>query len=236
MGTFIAIIIIGLIGFIVFMVIDGNYEIEKYSKKIDEVRNKLNSIDDFDPEIELFGKIDKGFMISHDIKRKKICFINKEFRCFIYNYSDIINCELQLDGKTIQKHSSSSTIGRAIIGGAIAGGAGAIIGGTTGKVKNEKKVNSIDLKIIMNDINNPVYKINCLSGSFNSDELIVKQIMERAEKWHGVISAMIYQSKEIESKSINDKSILPELEKLKSLFDSGVLTQNEFEILKKKII
>src|SRR5690606_10900120 len=49
----------------------------------------------------------------------------------IYNYSDIVNFELLEDGESI----ASGGLGRALVGGALFGGVGAIVGGVTGKRK-----------------------------------------------------------------------------------------------------
>lgn len=56
-----------------------------------------------------------------------------------YTYSAILSCEVLEDGETTYK--KSSTVGRAIVGGVIAGGAGAIIGGLSGKENKTKKLN-----------------------------------------------------------------------------------------------
>ena len=66
------------------------------------------------------------------------------------------------------KSSNGNAIGRAVVGGVIAGGAGAVIGGTTGKKNTEtiyKQKDDIvkhDYTVIINvnSISNPIVRIN----------------------------------------------------------------------------
>ena len=94
-----------------------------------------------------------------------------------YKFKDIISCTFS-DKKTIKhgemtavsttKSSNGNAIGRAVVGGVIAGGAGAVIGGTTGKKNTEtiyKQKDDIvkhDYTVIINvnSISNPIVRIN----------------------------------------------------------------------------
>jgi phosphotransferase system glucose/maltose/N-acetylglucosamine-specific IIC component len=94
-----------------------------------------------------------------------------------YKFKDIISCTFS-DNKTIKhgemtavsttKSSNGNAIGRAVVGGVIAGGAGAVIGGTTGKKNTEtiyKQKDDIvkhDYTVIINvnSISNPIVRIN----------------------------------------------------------------------------
>lgn len=49
----------------------------------------------------------------------------------IYKYSDIVDYELLEDGESITKGG----LGRAVVGGALFGGVGAVVGGVTGHKK-----------------------------------------------------------------------------------------------------
>ena len=55
----------------------------------------------------------------------------------VYSFDDIVDYELVVDGETYTKGGVS--IGRALVGGAVFGGVGAVIGGTTGK-KSQKEM------------------------------------------------------------------------------------------------
>ena len=99
---------------------------------------------------------------------------------FVVGYQDILNCQLvdhcsTITNTTGQSNSVSKTdtgnaIGRAVIGGAIAGGAGAVIGGSTAKRETttthkttSRTSHKHDYEIIVDikNIANPIFKIHC---------------------------------------------------------------------------
>jgi len=77
---------------------------------------------------------------------------------------DILKCELIKDGVTTLNKSTTDTLGRAIVGGALAGGLGAMVGSNSGKSTSTSTVTSAVLKIHVNDFNNPIIMIPVFSG------------------------------------------------------------------------
>jgi hypothetical protein len=77
----------------------------------------------------------------------------------VYDYSDIVDFELLEDGESVSKGG----LGRAVAGGVLFGGVGAIVGGVTGGKKNKAICNSMKIKITINNLNNPVVYINLIS-------------------------------------------------------------------------
>lgn len=226
--TFIYLIILGIIGAVIYGIIRNN----KHTNKSHDVFNNLK---DFNPtEVYLSGT--SGCSIGYDSERKKICVLNHEHHPTIYEYKDILQSELNIDGETILKQSTTGTVGRAILGGLLGGGVGAIIGGVTSSKMQKEKINRIDLKLSVNDSKNPFYKINFLNLETKKGDLIYIASFAQAERWHGIIATLIQQSNNLEKTTINGISITDELIKLKSLLDKGILTQIEFENQKKIIL
>lgn len=255
MGEFLIAVLI----LIVIVIIAMRY----YGKKADKLEQRskeiLSSLSDFTETESYFSFTTKyGGAISFDSKRRKICFINKQFTPFVYDYKDILKSELILDGHTELSRSTASTAGRAVLGGIIAGGAGAIIGGLSGKQKEKTKIYTIDLKVFVNDTSNPVHSINFFDAGPNGmekksgDDKIYKIFYDPAEKWHGIISALIQQGDDLKEKksvptvstpasstptvSTSFPSVADELIKLKSLLDAGALTEEEFEEQKRRLL
>lgn len=71
----------------------------------------------------------------------------------------VIQVELIQDNDIMTKISSGSAISRAIVGGALAGGAGAIVGGNTATSKSSNKLKKISFKFKINDMSNPYKEI-----------------------------------------------------------------------------
>jgi len=150
-----------------------------------------------------------------------------------------LQCEVLEDGITILKSSTSGAIGRSILGGILGGGIGAIIGGTTGSKTQNQRIENIDLKIIINDTESPVYRINFLSLTTRKGSFLYKIAFKEAEKWHGILSGFIRQGNDAESNKTNNGNkflIADELTKLKELLDQKILTEKEFDDHKSKLL
>ena len=83
----------------------------------------------------------------------------------VCSYKDINDFELKEDGETIISGKSGS----ALVGGALFGGVGAVVG-ASGKRTAKNKCTSSDLTIYINDLNEPVLTFNI----FNSLYLLLK--------------------------------------------------------------
>lgn len=131
-------------------------------------------------------------VISIDKGREKIVYIDDKGSSLIkkeFSFADIISCELIKDGQTIYKKSATRTIGGAIVGGVISGGVGAIIGGLSGSSKEKEKVNSIDIKITLRDIDNPSFKFKFFE--YKGTRILLDSSIKSAEEWKDRISAII---------------------------------------------
>lgn len=86
-----------------------------------------------------------------------------------YKFSDILEHQLRDDSHTVtsgghytEKSNTLGTVGRAVVGGVVAGGVGAVIGGMTGKKKGtvepsvSKTVHNYTLYIHVKDFKNPI--------------------------------------------------------------------------------
>jgi uncharacterized membrane protein len=229
MGYFFAAIIIAAIAIAVINIMNNN----KHKK---ETKLVIDSLVDFNADKEYLST-SSGVSLGFDQKRRKICFIDKQHKVSTFDYKQILQCEVILDGESILRSSTSGTIGRTVLGGILGGGIGAIIGGTTGSRTQKEKIKSIDLKFIINDTNNPVYKVNFLNIETKKGSIIYNASFTEVEKWHGIISGLIRQgNEESNTLQIDKSSVADELKKLKELLDNGVLTVEEFNKEKSKII
>ena len=204
---------------------------ETYKTKANAV---LRNLSDFKADDVLLSNI-SGMSIAFDHQRKKVCFIDAICKPWVYEYMKIIQSEIVVDGQTITKQSG--TIGRSIVGGVLAGSAGAIIGGTTGSTISNEKINSILVKITINDTINPVFKIIFLNVPTEKRSPAYDISFSTAERLHGIIAGIIKQvDLDMSKTSNNNLTISDELVKLKKLLDDGVLTDEEFINHKKKLL
>ena len=146
-----------------------------------------NALDDenvfFTPEPKLFGEVKKYLLNKNTIKKLEI-FAEEEIK-------------------------EKSVIGRAIVGGILTGGIGAIVGGMSGLKTDYKGIR----RIIIND------------KEFKIDDKNFKRVSD----------FFFTINKELEQKENDNKGIktnenpIEKLKELKGLLDLGIITQEEFD-------
>lgn len=164
-----------------------------------------------------------------------LIFDNKNQNLYIINtikasynelkYNNIISIEIIEDGQLIFKKSIMRTIGGAITGGVIAGGAGAVVGGLSGDNTAHKEIKSIIIKLLIRDINTPSVELK-LDNAFKT-----KQANQIKDSINVIIDKI-----DRESSSDISQSIADELIKLNTLKEQGILTEEEFIQQKNKIL
>lgn len=190
-------------------------------------------------ELSSFNATKKvGTFIEFDDNKKQWLipdgFMGKKKNPKIYNYSDIVDFELLEDGETITKGG----LGRAVAGGLLFGGVGAVVGGVTGGKKSKSVCNSLKIKITVRNMNNPVIYINFLTAPAKKDSFTYKTMYKSAQECLSVLQ-LICDSQDAnpaENNSVPQASAADEILKFKNLLDSGVITQEEFEAKKKQLL
>lgn len=180
----------------------------------------------------------KGYILFDD-ENKKIMFpksILKLTKAKIYNYSEIIEYEILEDGESITKGG----LGRAVVGGVLLGGVGAVVGGLTGGKTTKRKIKTFQVKIVLDNLAHPVEYIDMLNGSeTKSDSFIYKAIKKDAEDIVAILAGILNEkSKETitESTETSITSGADEILKYKKLLDEGIITEEEFLSKKKQIL
>lgn len=208
----------------------------KSQKKLDKQAAEEERIANV--EFDITQNIDNYLYL--DEKRKKICLpmglMKKKIDPDrIFNYDDILNYELLEDGNLVSKGG----VGRAIVGGALFGGVGAIVGGSTGH-KQKQTCTKLQIKITTNSIEHPAEYINFIIAEIRKDNMIYKNAYSSAQK---VLSALDIicnpkssSNKEEKIEKLNSKSAAEQIKEFKELLDSGAITEEEFEAKKKQLL
>ena len=142
------------------------------------------------------------------------------------NADEIVSYNISEKGHNEHKRH---TITRAVAGGIIAGGAGAVIGGTTGGKNNE----FIDhLGIVINLIDGSNFEITILRGKTKSNSFIAKGAYSRLNNIVSILDA--WKAQAVNKSETND--IPEEIRKYKNLADEGIITAEEFNSKKKQLL
>ena len=153
----------------------------------------------------------------------------------IYSFDDIIAFELLEDGNSITKGG----IGRAIAGGLLFGGVGAIVGATTGKRKTKSTCTKLQIKITVNNMKASAVYINLISGETKTDGFMYRTAYSSAQNILSVLQIICENNKlthETTSNNVSTVNSVDEILKYKGLLDQGIITQEEFDAKKKQLL
>ncbi|MFB5431827.1 MULTISPECIES: hypothetical protein [Enterococcus] len=133
--------------------------------------------------------IQKKVFFEANLRHIKLDGVSKSYYKMkeMINLTDVIEVELIQDNDIVSKVSSSSAISRAVVGGALAGGIGAVIGGNTAKSKSLNKLSRISFKFKINDMDNPYKEILI----FSDKKGLSKTEKEQAWKLFGQVELII---------------------------------------------
>lgn len=199
----------------------------------EELKIKLEK---FNSKMDNFKETAKvGNYISFSDITNEIYVPNMKSEHRFIKYSDILDFELIEDGETIV---TKGGLGRAVAGGVLFGGVGAIVGGVTGKKKSKHTVKSVKIKITTNDIKDPIVFITLLQKETKKDSLIYKNSAKTAQEILSRLKVVTSKDYGTKSEEVGQAkiSVADELIKLKTLLDEGILTQEEFNKQKEKLL
>ncbi|CAM2868829.1 hypothetical protein HP548_23595 [Paenibacillus taichungensis] len=138
---------------------------------------------------------DKKSLIAVDSVNKKFCFVDDRHggRKKVYSYEDLLRSEIVEDGVAITNTSRTIQIGGAVIGGMLAGGAGAMVGALTGSQNTSSHVKLVTLQVTLDDLEEPVRYIRFLykDSPIPKDSERYQIAIREANHWHGMISIYI---------------------------------------------
>ena len=107
-----------------------------------------------------------------------------------FPFSALISYELLEDDSLV----TSGGVGQALIGGAVFGGAGAVAGAITGKRTQKKKVESLYIKVTLNDFNTPCILIPLITKPMKTSSKEYQVAFEESHKILSVLDVIAHNS------------------------------------------
>ena len=151
----------------------------------------------------------------------------------VFRFSEIVGYEIIENGSTVTKGG----LGGAVVGGALLGGVGAIVGGVTGKRATSQIISNMTVKIIIDRLDMPAVYIPLIAFPVKAGSMLHVNAFNAA---HEVISALTVirnrQQEHDEQLPSADHSAADEIAKFKKLLDKEIITQKEFETKKKQLL
>lgn len=211
--------------------------VDELKKRIDvhqnDVNGNLERIENFRPTYKVGGYIwfddnNKWFVLPKGTLSSKIN------NSYVFKYDEILNFEVIEDGITITKGG----LGKALVGGAIFGIAGAIAGGTSKKTNEICK--KLEIKITTKNQDNPVVYVNLIDTDFKKDGMLYriasKNIQDILSKFQIILDEIEQEKSMNKNSEQNLNSVADEIKKFKDLLDMGAITEEEYEKKKKELL
>ncbi len=169
-----------------------------------------------------FDDNSKTFIINKSI-------MNTDF----YYYNQIVDFELLEDGESIIKGG----LGRAVAGGVLFGGVGAIVGGVTGGKKTKTICNSLKIKLTFRNSPRQTEYIDFISFKTETNSSIYKTAYQSAQDTLSALQLACDMVKNVcDEAPVHLVSGADEILKYKGLLDAGIITEEEFNAKKTQIL
>lgn len=179
------------------------------------------------------------FNKNHDLKVNDIYFDDKTKRALIkksilfgrqqqvFDYADLLGFTPIFEGSKIKKHHG---ITRAIVGGALAGPIGALVGaGTGGKEFESFKRLGFMLSLDNNEFSN----FFLTNNETKIDSMVGKVLMEEYNRLTAKFEQIVLSNSNQENCSDTSEK---DIRYYKKLLDDGIITQEDFDAKKKQLL
>lgn len=149
----------------------------------------------------------------------------------LFSYNQIVDYELLENGESI----ASGGIGRALVGGMLFGGAGAVVGAAT---RNYKSVcNDLKIKVTVSNYKDPAFYIPLINLETKKASSEYREKMKMAQdilsKFQLITSGAGNENK---IKDTDSENRFEEIRKYKQLLDEGIISAEEFEKKKRELL
>jgi hypothetical protein len=182
---------------------------KNYSRVMEKTLEKALINNNFKADISYLSD-DYLSAIAINKTEKNICVfkrfdIKDDFSPSIYNFNEILECSIKEDGDTVINTVNQSLIRRAVAGGVLFGGVGAVVGGLTSERIASEKIYRSTLSLTFDDIDYPIREVDFLNSNMLVDRNseLYKKIYNDLNKWHKTISVIIKRNEqELNSKTV----------------------------------
>jgi hypothetical protein len=187
---------------------------------------------------DLYVSTDDRNLIGISFEDKKIV-LGSGLQDSAWDFSQLTAVEVIENGATVTQTNRGSQLVGAMVGGLAFGGAGAVVGGLSGKSHSRARTRNISLKVTIDDRVKPAWTISFLKWrsekGLEPDGFIAKQARMNVERIHAhLLNAM----RHTRTPEISPAPILnaDELKKLWDLKQAGILTEAEFDVQKQRLL
>lgn len=145
----------------------------------------------------------------------------------LFSYDQIVSFELLENGESV----ASGGVGRAVLGGVLFGGVGAVVGASTRSYKSACE--ELKIKITVRNYQDPAFYIPIIVLQTDKSSSEYKEKLKMAQNILSKLQ-LITNTDTHDKPTTADK--FEEIKKYKNLLDEGIISQEDFENKKKELL
>lgn len=246
--TVVILLIVGLISYFVYLV--GKQQATQRRQKLLDINEAIDSAPDFKVSHRLTAS-DLSSAMALDAERNKVLLLQCPAKVLInprslrvFTQKDIVSVGVVVDGETVTATDRKSQAISTAMGSLLLGGlGGVIVGGLSGKTVSKEQIKKVELRVVVTDPDNPIHDTVLYSGApLPRSAILLRGPLESASTWQARITTLIKRAdKEDAQHSAAEHrhpalSLANELTQLVALRDANVLTEDEFQAQKLRLL
>lgn|GEM_PF-2332711 len=160
----------------------------------------------------------------------------------ILRYDEVVSVELFEDGTSVSRTERAAQAGGLLVGGLLLGGVGALVGGLSAPTATTRKVRLIELRMVLDDTAAPLHDVRFLRGETARGSAEHNAAMTEGRKWLAILDVAIRRVEAHSHSTLagetaeSASSAVNELQKLADLYSARMITTEEFEHLKHRLL
>lgn len=242
-------IVVIIVGSAILTIISDNAKKKTAAEKSKAMTEAAKENFNVTAEVEGFLS---NFKLIVDDKAKEVIIMRSATDFQKIPFADIMGVEVIEDGTVLHSKSMMRTVGGAIVGNVVAGGAGMIVGGLSGNTKENKKVSKVHVKIKLRSLTEPSITLLCYNACEVTGQKEIKTTdlaygpdyrkgLETANRIAELLGVIIDANDRAEIQTRTpvanaSTSVVDQLQKLVEMKEQGLITDEEFAALKSKLI
>lgn len=158
----------------------------------------------------------------------------------IFTFEELVDFDYSEDDETVVKKDG---IARAVVGGVLLGGVGAVVGAITGTSHEKSTIKKMSVNFTVDNRNIEKLTFNALPSDTKRGSLVYKAVLQEIDKVLFVLNDISQKAQKTREASVAPEetvsatvSVADEILKFKQLLDMGVITQEEFDAKKKQLL
>ncbi len=163
----------------------------------------LQALPDFTTSAFVVSPYGASAIALDQSKRKVALVMTHRKRALVVGFSSLIEAEIRHNDATVTRISKGGIVGGALVGAALAGGVGALVGAMGASRHSEGKLSHVAIRLIVDSLEFPSHEVVLFEASAGQGvSENPSWAIEQADRWHGLLTACIKAEERNPSRSV----------------------------------